>query len=597
MRPRPARWFQLLTPREDLLRAMEVLAERDAVELEGWAEQESGESEGLRQSLERFRRLQREYGAYWPVPARNARPPLHQSPQQVMDELLRLLELWRGQAEPVLKQLNTRLGRCSDLDLIAELVESAGPGPLDFSLLQQDRGLVRGSLFTLPPEAPPPELPDPMLGQYVQGPRHGFLLVVGPREHLARVEEAVTGLKGRRVILPEWLAGSMGEFLNRLRQHRAACNKHLRELNRDLARLNHCHRLARALGQVGHLLWYQEWVNETLGGKRFAVITGWIARGKAESLNAALEEVGVRGLISLPPSPPGKNPPMIPRNPWWAKPFQLFVQLLGTPGQDETDPSMLLAVIAPLLFGFMFGDVGQGAVMAGVGWWLSRRWPRARLLTVAGVAAMVFGALYGSVFCLEGLIPALWLHPMSHPLTVLAAPMLLGMGLILLSMGLNGVQHHWQGRGESWWLTQSGYIPIYLGLVAWGLHPGLGVTLVSAGLIGHLLGLKRHGDFWSELAELPETLLQLVLNTVSFARVGAFALAHAGLSQAVVALAELPEQAMAHALILALGNVLILLLEGMVVSVQTTRLILFEFFLRFFKAAGRPFRPLPAPPG
>ena len=49
-------------------------------------------------------------------------------------------------------------------------------------------------------------------------------------------------------------------------------------------------------------------------------------------------------------------------------------------------------------------------------------------------------------------------------------------------------------------------------------------------------------------------------------------------------------------LILDLGNVLILVVEGLVVSIQTTRLVLFEFFTRFFRPEGREFRPLAAPP-
>ena len=91
--------------------------------------------------------------------------------------------------------------------------------------------------------------------------------------------------------------------------------------------------------------------------------------------------------------------------------------------------------------------------------------------------------------------------------------------------------------------------------------------------------------------------MQLAVNTLSFARVGAFALAHAGLSQAVVTLAGLTDHAWAAFLVLLLGNLLVIVLEGLVVSVQTTRLILFEFFIRFLKGEGRPFRPLVPPPG
>ena len=98
------------------------------------------------------------------------------------------------------------------------------------------------------------------------------------------------------------------------------------------------------------------------------------------------------------------------------------------------------------------------------------------------------------------------------------------------------------------------------------------------------------------IAELAERTLQILINTLSFSRVGAFALAHAGLSSAVVALMEASGSVVSKAVVLIVGNLVILVLEGMVVSIQTTRLVLFEFFTRFLVAPGRMFHPLPAPP-
>jgi V/A-type H+/Na+-transporting ATPase subunit I len=83
------------------------------------------------------------------------------------------------------------------------------------------------------------------------------------------------------------------------------------------------------------------------------------------------------------------------------------------------------------------------------------------------------------------------------------------------------------------------------------------------------------------------------VNTLSFVRVGAFALAHAGLSTAVVGIAD--ASGPAYWPVLLIGNVAIIALEGLVVGIQTTRLILFEFFIRFLTAQGRPFEPLSPP--
>jgi V/A-type H+-transporting ATPase subunit I len=92
-----------------------------------------------------------------------------------------------------------------------------------------------------------------------------------------------------------------------------------------------------------------------------------------------------------------------------------------------------------------------------------------------------------------------------------------------------------------------------------------------------------------------ESVLQLLINTISFIRVGAFALAHAGLSLAVIIISHTVDNLFFSALLYVFGNIVILILEGLVVSIQTTRLVLFEFFIRFLKATGRMFHPLTVP--
>ncbi|MBD3648729.1 MAG: ATPase, partial [Pseudomonadales bacterium] len=137
----------------------------------------------------------------------------------------------------------------------------------------------------------------------------------------------------------------------------------------------------------------------------------------------------------------------------------------------------------------------------------------------------------------------------------------------------------------------------------------LGLSFVNSNyLVGVVAGIVWYlaGSLWSErtrgvsalgpaAGELFEYGLQLVVNTVSFIRVGAFALAHAGLGATVFSLATSSESVITTILVLFIGNIMIIALEGLVVSVQTTRLLLFEFFIRFMKAGGRPFRPLVPP--
>ncbi len=274
--------------------------------------------------------------------------------------------------------------------------------------------------------------------------------------------------------------------------------------------------------------------------------------------------------------------------------------MLGTPSGDEADPSRLVALLVPLLFGYMFGDVGQGFVLLLAGLLLRQRWPLLRILVANGAASMLFGVVFGSVFGREDVIPALWVHPIEQPLAVLAVPLVAGVLILLLGLLLNGLESWWRGELRRWLQVDAAVLVMYLSLLAALFIPGsLGVTGFGFGwyLAGSLDGTpdKALAKTLAALGSLVEQLMQLLINSISFVRVGAFALAHAGLSLAFTIMAESTGNLVAGLLIMLLGNVIVILLEGLVVTIQTTRLVLFEFFIRFLRGSGRTFRPLSMP--
>jgi V/A-type H+-transporting ATPase subunit I len=313
----------------------------------------------------------------------------------------------------------------------------------------------------------------------------------------------------------------------------------------------------------------------------------------------AIESSNARALVAFPVAPRGMHPPFVLRNPWWAQPFEVFTRLVGMPGASGADPSMLLAFTVPLMFGYMFGDVGQGLVLAAIGWLLRRRLPVLRLLVPCGLAAAAFGLVFGSVFTLEHLISPWWLNPIDHPLPVLMVPIAAGAVLLALGLLIGALEAWWGGAADAWAREEAPVLLAYVGALAgfldaraWALVPAGMLWAVAAALISE----RRVAASFGALGGLLEHTLQLLINTLSFARVGAFALAHAGLSSAVLALAGASGSVVGTVIVIVLGNVLILVVEGLVVSIQTTRLVLFEFFTRFFRAEGREFRPLAAPP-
>lgn len=368
----------------------------------------------------------------------------------------------------------------------------------------------------------------------------------------------------------------------------------------DLERVHTAHGIRTALRGIRRLEWYVTCVPPPRHTRHFALVSGWTDAPDPKLLQRALDAAGIAALVSMPEPPEGRAPPMVLRNPAWARPFELFARLVGVPSGGEVDPSATLTIVAPLIFGYMFGDVGHGFVLLALGLALRRRIPAFAMLVPGGIAAMGFGLLFGSLFGVENVIPALWMHPMKEPLVLLFGSVVGGAAILLLGLLLGGLGATYERRFGRWLATDAAVIAIYVGVLLL-VFTRIGAWIAIAGLVwfaaGHALVAEGHrlGSTLGAVGELAERLLQLGVNTVSFARVGAFALAHAGLSAAITGMLSSTDSTVGKAVVLLFGNALVLVVEGLVVSIQTTRLVLFEFFVRFFKAEGRAFAPL-APP-
>jgi V/A-type H+-transporting ATPase subunit I len=599
LRPASTRWFEVLCPRSESVRTVAELARTGAVEIEV----RSGAPEelpvqNLGPALAEYEKLLPRYGRYWER-GRLRRMPLVEAPCVVLDRALARIAAWRREADPLIDTLQACEEELVRLRWLSRIIGRIQESPLDFSLVTGS-GPVLGTFCAILPRDADPRLPEWVLPRTVPWEDERCYMILGPADRLEQVKQQVKAVKGRIVERPSWLRGSAGEALSRLQARREFLSTRVLHLYAELDTLFEDVDLGGVLGEAASLHWFASHVGGLeLASDHLAWITGWTDDLSGRSLAQAMYRADTRALLRFAPAPRGARPPQVLDNPRWLKPFEVFAAAFGVPGGDEADPTPVLALVVPLLFGYMFGDVGQGAVLLALGWWLRDRLPVARLLIAGGASAMVFGFLFGSVFALEHVIPAVWLHPMADPLTVLLVP--LAFAVLLLSLGqlLAGLGALWRGELGRWLMVEAGFLVFYLGLVGLVADLPLGwVTLV--GLAWYLVGsYLLHRELLGALAafgHLVEGGLQILVNTLSFARVGAFALAHAALSAAVVTMAEATGSPLGWLLILVLGNVLIIGLEGLVVSIQTTRLVLFEFFNRFLLGTGRVFRPLPAPP-
>lgn len=603
MRPLSARWFHVLVAFPDYERAAERLAASKLVELDTPGSGEAGNAlAGLVSELARCRELCLRHQDYLPPAAFAAESGPVPSAAMLAAALNNLSQWERDTAasRARLERLRTEL---AELEHWRQFVRGCNSKELNlaFSGMTALDGDLVAVLLVLPAKTHLPDYPGELVVYRTVNETHVYLLAIGTRSAERELVRLLGGNLQQHLLPPDWLSGESARAL-------PVIDAHIMELERtiseDTAVVNSANDrldIPDALGTVQRI----DWAVSNLRGMRMneyiAHIVGWTSDTGGERLESWLAEAGIPAVIDFPGAPAGKEPPVISNNPVWARPFELFVRLLGVPGQNEPDPSRLLTVIAPLLFGYMFGDMGQGAVLIVTGLLLRRRWPVMTLLISGGVAAMLFGYLFGTVFCVEEAVHPLWVSPLDDPVTVLFLPILGGAVLILISLILSGVRAFWSARLGEWMKLEGGLVLLYCGAIALPFWMRAGWVAIGTGLLWSLGGgiaeSFRHGAgaVISALVELIERVLQLGINTLSFVRVGAFALAHAGLSLAFVSLARTTHTAWLAILILVVGNVLILGLEGLIVFVQTTRLILFEFFTRFLTAAGRQFHPS-APP-
>jgi V/A-type H+-transporting ATPase subunit I len=597
IRPRPARWFEILVARDDATLALAALAGTGAVELEARPTAVLPAAlADVRPLLQQFAELALRYHAYWPTD-RCIASPFPEPPGHTLERCLAQVRAWAQEAEPVIQQLQRGDAERAELARWRGVFKAMAESTVDLARMVNAGPLVQARLFAFPPDTEPVFPPALLVRHFVAD---GWLhaLAVGTAADLQPLTQQAAALKGQVHAMPAWLHADMPRNDAHVAAREAVLLHEDVALHAQLALLHDRHDLRTALGNAARLQWVLQNVHVLESGHLFCRITGWTSELAGHRLASALDASGARAILHHPLPPTGAMAPLLLANPWWARPFELFSRALGMPSRNEADPSALLAIAVPLMFGYMFADVGQGLVIAVAGFALRKRWPLAQLFIAGGISAAMFGVLFGSVFSLHAFHP-LWLAPLDEPLTVLLVPLLGGGMLMTIGLLLFGVEAHWRGDLVGWLTSDVGFIAVYLGLLG-AFFNSVGFAVAAAGAAvycaGHGWRARRPAAILTALAELVERTLQILINTLSFARVGAFALAHAGLSSAIVALMHASASTVTQVVVLVVGNAVVIVLEGLVVSIQTTRLVLFEFFTRFLTAEGRVFRPLPAPP-
>ena len=449
-----------------------------------------------------------------------------------------------------------------------------------------------------------------------------------------RVDAIYAALRFERFFLPEGFEGTPAEASEALRARIRRCDRATSVVEERISRLLKGYReeflaVFKKLQAYTRHFEIRKLAACTKAKERtFYILCGWMAEKDAEAFQKEIEgDKNTFCVIENDHSNLSDPPPIKLKNGPLFGPFEMFVEMYGLPEYHELDPTPLIGLTYSILFGFMFGDVGQGLVLMVAGAVLAylKKSRLAAIIARCGVFSMIFGFMFGSVFGFENLLKPIWLHP-AHDMrtvpfvgninTVFLVAIGAGMGLLLVTMIINMVNRlRVREPGEALFDANGltgmffyGTILFFVVTVMRGEVPpsGPGIALLFVlplvlvffkEPLTHLLERrspifpKEKGMFFVQgFFELFELLLGYFSNTLSFVRVGAFAVSHAAMMQVVLMLAGV-ERGQTNWVAVILGNLFVMGMEGLIVGIQVLRLEYYEMFSRFYHGGGRAFAP------
>lgn len=354
--------------------------------------------------------------------------------------------------------------------------------------------------------------------------------------------------------------------------------------------------------------------NKMARSNDFFYFSAWVGTSDLDKIKAICNKYDNTVVSILSPDRSKMTPPTKMKNNAFFKPFEMLVNMYGAPNYREVDPTPFLGLTYMLLFGAMFGDLGQGFVFFLLGLLLKNKGSKEAggIATRIGASSMIFGLLYGSVFGNEHLIPALFMRPFEEINTALMYAV--GLGVVLVTIAfIIGIYNKLKNKdieegifgkeGLSGLLLFVSFVLIALNIFGIKLLPMKAIIAIIIACFAMIL-FKRplrqliqkekisyenneKGSYYVESGfSLLEAALSTLSNLISFIRVGAFAINHVGLFMAFQTIGKMLNNPAGNFLSLLAGNIIILVLEGLIVMIQGLRLEYYELFSKYYEGDG-----------
>lgn len=455
-------------------------------------------------------------------------------------------------------------------------------------------------------------------------------IYVSPTDEVQAIDSVFASLFFERLYLPE-AVGTPKQVLNALIEENKSLSTERDKLNKQIEKVNlkdsqeyfeFYTQLKRACDS------YEIRKYATRYGDSFMLI-GWIPESKKKIFNQQMSEVDTIEInYTKPEDTPNITPPSKLKNNFFFRPFEYYVEMFGVPAYNEIDPTPIMAIIYTLLYGIMFADVGHGIVLSIVGYLMYKIKGMAlgKILIPCGISGSLFGLVFGSVFGFEHLLDPMYkaigfeekpIEVMQSTTELLLFAVAIGAVMMLFAIIFNVYASFKSKDIGSALVGENGICGLLLFISIIGvvgtmlLAPLKGFTGIFIGIICicliilfmkeqliNLINKKKPehkagiGEtIMQNFFELFEVIISYFTNTVSFMRVGAFVIVHAAFMYLFFTLADMMPNTALYVIMVVFGNIFVIVLEGLLVGVQSLRLMFYEMFSRFYEGSGRPFIP------
>jgi V/A-type H+-transporting ATPase subunit I len=365
-----------------------------------------------------------------------------------------------------------------------------------------------------------------------------------------------------------------------------------------------------------------------LESERLATVKGFVPKKKFHALTENIHRMmGEKVLVMENEIAEIEDPPTKISHNRFVSPFEEITKLYGLPHYEEVDPTPVIALTFPLIFGLMFGDVGHGLILLVGGLSVGKLIKKNQtiknmcwILAACGVGAIIAGLLYGEFFGMQVLAP-LWFSPFNNVFIFLIFSLFVGIIQIMSGLVLEMVNFLFRRNFVDAVLTSLPKMAFYVGAVilisvyqlnfaAWFNGSILLVIvpfvfLVSAKPTFSAVAKSswpavevqnEQNSLGQRLFESGDLFTRLLSNTISYSRILALLMAHWALILVTYTVAGLIGTTSLLGLVLSGiivvgGNAFVIALEGLIVFIHTLRLHFYEWFSKFYQGNGTEFKP------